>query len=654
LAGFLAPRLNEIAAAPGAGAAPADTSIGDLLSNVGSIFDAVGRSARNTGSGPTQKDRDNKTLQPFAADIAHLEALRPSIGESQFQSRVRAKFQEFGVNNPVLIGAARESVLGITGVEVGVEEFNAFDAQQDAVAAFAQTPRGQLALFSILPNAKNPETGELDSDIAFAMLAQSAAAAAQDDAQLDAINLQLQKMQGLSAQRELFLKDVVDERNNFYLGRAQETASGFALSAIESGAKLTDATAFLTGLRQNRAALAQEIVRDAARGGFQNHPDFSVDNALAPYDILIDMVDGMGKDAVQAFANVQALEATEAARIVSGILGVPLGTNRDVMAYFGQVMVDDNVKKLREGVVGLDKTKMKEAARGESLFPQTAVATTPDTPPVVGSDATDEATATARGLNDEERVNEVKVGMATFGTYLPNGHGGNENFRAVAVESFGRAAAAMNTSEQPVAGATFDKVYDNKFFTTYNDITRHGDGTAANLQSAVTKNLATVFEQRYGLAMIRLANDFSAEFPEIGLKFNGKEIEVDFSGTKAGKNKFLAETLQRKNLPFTLEGLRRLAILEPNNPAFLAFSETRGITSIIKEVKFLNKIIGTVNRLPDLAPHIIPAIEERVNNTGAAKLIINSREEYDPLDNGTVYWLRDSEGNLHRKVKGEE
>ncbi|MHA2084304.1 MAG: hypothetical protein ACXABD_11155 [Candidatus Thorarchaeota archaeon] len=655
MAGILSPQLSEIGPAPGGVSHRPDTSTGDLLSNVGSVLDTVSRSFQSlSSSGPTQKDRDNATLQPFAAKIARLEGQREQLGESRFNSMLNAEFKSFAVNNPILTPQARTNVQDITGVSVGDEEFNVVNEQQDAVVSFLDTSRGQLALFSVVGKAKNPETGEFDPDTAFVLLAREAALAASDSAELDAINLQTQKMQGVDTQRELFLKEVVDKKNLDFGDKAQRTVSGFVQAAIDSGAKLDNAPAMLAGLRQNRTALELEILADARQGGFQNHPDFDINDALAPYDSMISMIENLGTDAVAAFETMQAMDSIEVAKVINDITKIPLGSNRDYVNYFSQELLDLDTSNLSIGALGLDATALREAARGVSLFPGTAIPVTPTSGPVPESHTTDEATLAARSLTEDERKNEVRVNIATFGSYVSS-HTGGENFRATAVESFGMAAAAINTSATPLAVGTFDKVYDAKFFNTYKTITDFGDSTGANLQSAVTANLATVFEQRLGLANVQITNNFSEAFPEMGLTFQGGKVSVDLGIKKGTASKFLSQSLKRHSLPNDLSGLRRLAILEPNNPAFLPFSEARGITSVVNEVAYLNKIVGVVKRLPDLAPHLMPRIEAAISGSSSAGApIVNSRKERDALEDGAIYFWIDSDGVRHQEVKGQE
>jgi len=259
-------------------------------------------------------------------------------------------------------------------------------------------------------------------------------------------------------------------------------------------------------------------------------------------------------------------------------------------------------------------------------------------------------------MNDFERTEEVIIGTATFGAFVPN-HLESDRNRAVAVDSFTASAAAMNTSTRPVAEETFDTVYDRKFFSTYEAITRAGDTVAANLQNVVAENLSTIFNQRKDLAETRIRNGFAETFPSISLQFNGTEVFIDLGEPKTTNERFLRDTLKRQGLPHTFEGAKQLAILEPNNPIFLPFSEARGINDIRSDVAYTNKVLSTVNRLPDLASHINPRVEKEFGfgqqGTDTTRTVRVSRiQDVDELRLGDTWEFVDEDGDVHRGIVG--
>jgi hypothetical protein len=661
VAGIFAPQLNEIGAAPSGGGVSADTSVGDLLTNVGSILGAVGRSTGTTTSA-TQKERDNETLKPFSAAVSKLDKLRPTIGETQFHSRLRSTFKEFVTNNPIQAKEARASALALTGVELGTKEFNLIDEQQEAIGAYVDTNEGQLAMFSVLSDAKDPVTGEIDGEMAFVLLSAAAKASAADKAELDRLNLTQQKEAATTGINENRLKSVIDDRLSRGFNKFQGSAAGLIQAAIDSKAKLDDSTTFLQVLRQHRLAAENELNADATQGGYANHPDYNPSIALAPYDNLITLVQDLGTDAVAGFEALQATDRTTSARFINGAAGFG-GTNRDVVSFVSQSMIQKGFVNLEAAVEGMDVTAMREERRGASLFLGTATAVDPDTPPTAGPTFVEEATTVARNLTDDERVQEVSTNIATFGQYGTEAHGGSEKFRSVAVESFGMASAAMNTSRRSIAESTFDKVYDTQFFITYSDIVRHGDQMSANLRAAVAENLATVFEDRVGLVQTRIANDFGSLLPNLGLSIDGAKANIVLrkeKGANTAIEKALLSALAANNLPNTFAGIVELGKADPFNPIFetlnIGLFAGRGQTGEIgKELKYVNKIIGVVDRLPDLSPHLKPQIEKRLSGgIGAAIPVVVDRGGWDALDMGASYYVVDSDGVRHLRIKGEE
>lgn len=648
MVGFLAPQINDIGSAPAGGGGVVDTSIADALTNVGNIFNAGLRAGGNANvKSPTQKDRDNETLRPFNEEVARLQNLRPEIGEAQFNNRLNSAFSSFVVGNGTLVGDARATVLAITGTEVGDEDFNVINVLEQNNKDFLETNRGKAELAGLLQGSKNPETGEFDPDLVFANVTRAAASAAADAAELDALKLLQEKEAATVGINEGRLRGVVDDQLAKFGVKASASMQGIIAVGLQTDARIEDASIFLRDIRLQRTLLKDEIESDARRGGFANHPDFDVNIALAPFDNAIATIESLGDDTIKAFEVLRAADEATSINIINSTVGGG-GSNRIFQDFFWQGVLSDTNVDLSEAAQGLNPTEMREARRGAPLFTGTAIPVTSDNPPSVTPVVTDEATVVARSLSEPQRQDEVKVNLATFGQYIPE-HSGNENFRAVATESFGMASAAMNTSIKPVSEATFDKTYDGHFFGAYNNIVSFGDSTSANLQNSVTSNLATIFEQRKNLANVRLSNNFSNAFPGIGLSFDSKGVVVDLGEARDQNARFLFDSLKRAGLPKTLEGARRLAILEPNNPAFLPFSEARGVNDIFAEVDYLNKIISTVNKLEDLSPHILPRIEESINGNSPASIpLISSEEELLSLglSKGDLFSYLDSDGNL--------
>jgi len=652
--GFLAPQIGVLnSGVRGTGVGPADTSVGDALTGIANLINLT-TTVGNRGGGPTQKDRDNETLQDFSAEVARLHSMRGELGESQFNSQLNSKFKAFGVVNPILIGDARDVVLGQTGIKIGGEEFSLKKQQQQIVESFTATARGKSALVRIFaaPGAKDPATGEMIPEIVFSMLSAEAALAAKDEAELEAINLQLASLKGREEIRTLLEKDIIDKKTFEFGQRSEATVAGLSMAAFEAGVKVKDASVLVGDLLREKQAAENEYFAEARAGGFADSPDFKTGlaAALQPYDTMIGLIEDLGDESVRAFAVLQASDSIITAKVINKIIKFG-GTNRDVVAYFMKSVIDNNVVDLRM-ISTLDPTELRDELGDRPLFPGNATTISAEAPPAPGPVATPETISRARTLTDQEREDEVRVNTSTFSMFSSD----DEDSRTTAVKAFGLAATAINTSTLPLAEATFDRLYDTKFFDTYNTIVGFGDQNSANLQGAVQENLTRVLQQRLGLANVDLRNRFSETFPEINLVSDGNEIVLDLGKGLTPNSRFLTKSLERHNLPKTVQGLKQLAILEFNNPFFTFFSEANGINELIAEVAYVNKIIGTVKRLPDIAPHILPSIGVKVDPVTGDPIPdfaeeeevshITSLGELDNVAIGSTFSYIDTDGKL--------
>jgi len=655
LAGFLAPQLNEIGSSASGVGAPTDTTVGDALSGIGGLIDLLGG---GTGGGTvtvTQKDRDNATLQPFGAEINRLQQLRDKIGPARFGTMLNSKFKEFAVTNGTLVSEAREIILGITGQDIGGEEFSIVNEVEEGVTKFLGTSRGQAVLPAVI-SAATDENGELDNDVAFNLLLEQSSLHAAEQAKLDALKLQADAETARGQINEARLAQVIDSQSLFYGDLALRDVVAFSALAVQNETKVSDSPAILAALRQRENLHRNEVMDAARRGGYANHPDFNVEDSLQPYTSTIKMIEDAGDDAVRAFEVLKAQDGATTLRVLNGLIGFG-GGNQELQRFAFGALLDKESANLEDMIRSMNPTRLREFTLDLPLFTGVSTPVTEDNPPAPVSVISGDVLTAARGMNDFERKEEITVGVATFGSYVPS-HSTEVGTRATAVDGFATTAAAVNSSDQDLAEATFDKIYDRKFFSTYEAITRFGDTVAANLQNIVAENLSVVFNQRKDLAETRIRNGFAETFPSINLQFNGNEVFVDLGEPKTTNERFLRDTLKRRGLPNTFEGAKQLAILEPNNPIFLPFSEARGINDIRSDVAYVNKIIGTVNRLPDLSTHIKPKIERSFGFENGQQsevevpnvIRVTRPEDVEKLSKGDTWEFIDADGDVHRGV----
>jgi hypothetical protein len=258
LAGFLAPQLNEIGSAAQGVGTPVDTSIGDALSGIGGLIDLLGRGGGG-GSSVTQKDRDNANLQPFFARVNRLEGQRDKLGPARFQSMLNAEFKEFVVGHGTLVSEAREGILGITGLEIGAEEFNVVSEAQEGVETFISTTRGQAILPAVIAAATN-ENGELDNDVAFNLLLEQSSLFAAEQAKLDALKRQAEVEQARGQINETRLAQVIDDQTLFYGNMALQDVVAFSAAAVQNETRVSDGQTVLAALRGRENLFRNEVM----------------------------------------------------------------------------------------------------------------------------------------------------------------------------------------------------------------------------------------------------------------------------------------------------------------------------------------------------------------------------------------------------------
>lgn len=650
MAGFLAPQISDIGAARGGGIPPVDTSVGDALTGVSRIFDAA---FSGTRAQPTQKDRDSSALQPFMQDISNLHAQRDELGSRQFQARLNSLFSAFAVANPQLITEAQTGVDAITGIKIGTEAIDLAQEITDVTINWLTTDPEGIALAPGL--FVYDENGELDSDLTILNAHRARSQSNADDAELAKLTVQLGIEQARSGINEVRLKGVVDEWLFKFGNEAQNHFQGVIRSALNAGTTLADGATVLAQLRDQRTQLANRFESKARTGGFANHPDWDVSIALRSYDNAIASLTAKQEDIPRLFEALRSADATAVGELINGVIGVG-GFQPDVVDYVFSNIIVFGSSELTAMAEGLRVSKTIATLADQPLFTPEATPVTQDNPPVENGSTTSEAQITASGLSTDERRTEVKTGLANFGSYLQE-NALDENYRATAVEGFTLASLAMTTSPQPVSVTTFDKMYDTKFFDTYTSIVGFGDEMSGRLQNEVSHNLAVIFSQRETLARTRLANAFTT-LPSLGLSFIDGKVVLAFNTFGEGittQEKNILAKLDQFGFSRDLEGILKLRERDPVALSVAQLGPASGnLQELNKEVTYLNKIISTISRLPDLSEHLLPKIEDGL----AVRPVINSIDDYNSiwpnLPNGQEYIIMGTDGNPILVKKGFE
>ena len=652
MAGFLAPQVSDIGAARGGSSAPADTSIGEALVGVSKIFDAAFASGQRPATA-TQKDRDSDSLRPFMDSVNKLQQQREALGDRQFQAKLNSAFSSFITANPNLVGEARAGVAGLTGIELGTAEVNLVDELNKDAALFLDTAEGSAMVPALIANST--VEGELDTNLFMLNTLAARAQADKDDAELAALSTQLGIEQARSGINEVRLKGVVDEWLFRGGKEAQADFRGIVQAAIMSGATIKDGAEVMGQLRDQRAALASRLEEQARAGGFANHPDWDVSIALRPYDNALEALAAKQEDIPRLFEALRGADAIAVGEMINGVTGVG-GFQRDVVSYVFSNIIVGGSAELKKLSGALRASPTMATLGNQPLFSQDTAPVTSDAPPLEEGATTPEAKVTAGGLTRLERQEEVRSSLSSFGAYIQE-NGVDENYRATAVQGYTRASLAMTTSPQPTSEATFDQMYDTKFFDTYGHITKFGDEQAARLQNEVAVNLSTMFQQREKVAKVRLSNDFQ-QLPSFQLAVVDGEVTLAFNNLSGGgtpQEKRLIAALDREGFSRDLEGILKL---QAKLPTVLGSSiigdASNDLAAMKKEVKYLNKIMSTSVRLPEINEHLAPRIAASLTTTPTIATVEDYNIIWPNLEHGQTYNIVGNNGQLIPRRKGFE
>jgi len=290
------------------------------------------------------------------------------------------------------------------------------------------------------------------------------------------------------------------------------------------------------------------------------------------------------------------------------------------------------------------------------LFSQDTAPVTTDAPPLEEGATTPEAKVTAGGLTRLERQEEVRGALASFGAYIQE-NGADESYRATAVQGYTRASLAMTTSPQPTSEATFDQMYDTKFFDTYNHITQFGDESGARLQNEVAVNISTLFQQREKVTRSRIANDFK-QLPSFELAMVEGEVTLAFNNLSSGatpQEKKLLAALDREGLSRDLDGIIKLQAKLPTVLGASTIGDaSNDLAAMKKELKYLNKITSTTARLPEINKHLAPRFKSALTTAPTIASVEDYNNVFPNLEHGQTYNIVGNNGQLVPMVKGQE
>lgn len=646
MAGFLAPTITEIAAAPSAPAVRQDTSIGDLLGNIGGIVSSLSRGTTTTTT-QTQSDRDTATATPFVVEAQRIEALRATgkLSANQIDALIRKNKLEavtaFSGRSENII----KSLASVHGEDIDVKEVDlvgAFDAAM--VKFFAEDPRGQtLAPSIIVPDKRggiNKEATRLKGIVVYeAFLAQSG----KDQQAAE----ELARLKTQSGIRDEELKLVVDP----FI--AENTAAALSIIAglgnvldLTPESNVIDVATLIQEAKTARNQFALQLAARAATRGLTNEPTlYNPEDILKLFDgpiaLLTDLQGQPEKIALmqQSQSDVQ-MGATIAA---AGVALTP-----ESRAYFSSIQLDARRTELTKAAMDWILFVTPPTVEGLQSLPTEADPTSVFDPAF---------TSAAAKLPEFRQIEVARNGIEGF--YLAEiSELNGPAIRETATEQLTRGMGVMLASGRDVPVATFDQTFRPEFTHMFLAMTDTDDELSLKFTGVVKEFLATVVDQQVTQARFLVSNNFSAEYKNLKVAFNGESWTLDF-GKETGqglgidnREVLLKNLLKKQGLPVSMEGLislvstptSRLGPFTDAAQLSLLVGDARRMVRILKpSIDYLNKIFDVNKRLGTAVQDSLVGIPDFAEEEEITH--VTSAEDFANVPIGGSFSYIDTDGN---------
>jgi hypothetical protein len=661
LAGILAPQLNEVGAAPGGPAPVVDTSVGDLLSNVGSILGAVSRTGTQ-GPTATQADRDDAALRPAFDDMQTLVQQRDSgdLTPAAFTVKTRALSRETLANYPHLRETIVKGFGAIAGEEVApISPDVAGSLADNVLNNLSKDSEGTARLGEAMryrPDGTFDNQATLTAMQAlWGEIQGKRFRAADNKAKVEA----LRNAQAFNDLEQAAMIDPLINDMSLIAGTAiQKLTENFFNSGAPSAA---DAVDVINGLTQTRAQYLQIFTQQAAENGILDEESFraSLDRVMAPFDRQIEALTVLAASP-EKLTNIlvkenqkMMIEFLNANGLFAGPEAERLLTLNMFPAAVGDLKV--NIPHMRN--------LLKNSA--------TKIATEGEVTTVEDGALTEAAVATVNSLSQQDRINDIKGNIEGWEAIasVPDEALAIPDNRKFLVTKFSLATGIIDTTGAPVTEETFDKIYPPNIVKQYNRVVAFDDDIAAGMRETVKRNLSNILDRRTNVVNAIITNDFQTAFPSMSVKWNGSAFSLELSGTVSTKQeRSLINALDTLKLPLTLEGIEELGKavrreqigVAPSglDPKDVRNFESTAInihldsfTKLKDGVRFLNKVVKTTSLFPeDVSTDVLPS---KVGTTSSV-VIVNSFEEVKALTAGTKYLIKGMDRSSEPFIRGSE
>lgn len=657
MVGFLAPTISQAGASGGGVSTPVDTSVGDLLGNVGSIFDTVIRT-QGQEQQATQTDRDRQALQPIADQLARIKKQRDA-GLSP--ARVNAQATRVVTEALTLMPDKRSEIKNLATTIIGTEFL---EPTQDPATAAINAISAELTNFDDPRNAdllfkavEAAQTGEgFNQDVFIAEGARLISERDAEDAQLRSLKTQAD----IAAATNTLNSANQDQVAEVMFSKWTEKADLRIQNLTKTFARMEerfDRNEVITTLLREETQLTNEFNRQAADLLISDNVKTkfgSVAEAVRPLTNVREMLQAMREEDFQAWEERVRNDEEGFANFLREN-GVPLASNREVQNLAATYVTAQFQPQISKAAREVHQTGT-EITAANPFYQKTEnndFAITPEAEEK-GSETimSEEGTAVQQSLTDNEAKTVVKSGVAGFYAY-DDLQEVNDVLTGTTVKNFSVALETMTNRGTPVTEETFDRVYNpTKFFRIYNNIQALGGPSANLLENAVRKNLAATIKVRERVAS---QNIDRVELPNLKLTFTGSNYDLVLDKPTTEFERVLSRELKKHGFKSNFEGIKKLQKEIRGQPGGTEVELNRGIQALLTDVeghmKFLNKVVKTANNISEeMAGQVLPK-----TNTSSDPVLVADRDQFLKLEEGTVYRFENTDGTLSPPlVRGQE
>jgi hypothetical protein len=662
LAGILAPELNEIGAAPGGVSVSADTSVGNLLSNVGSLLGSISRSASTGGPAATQSDRDDAALRPAFAQMQGLLQQRDSgeLSPAAFTAKARALNKATTANYPHLRKVISEGFSVLAGEEVApITPDVAASAAESALAFFNSDPEAKSRMGEAMRYSPD---GSADNELTL-----TAMQALQSEIQGKRFRAADTKAKVEALRNAQAFTNAKQAENIDPLLNDMSLIAGQAVSSLTENffntgaAEASDAVSIINGLLQTKAEYLQIFTKQASENGILDEDRFrsGLTLVMAPFDRQI--------EALTAFAASPEQLANIAASENKKLIIETLNAN-------GLFAGDEEKRLLGLNMFALARADLKKSLpdiRKLLMNSPTELATEGETTVIEDGTLTEPAVDAVSRLSQQERVDDIRGNIEGWETIVnvPDASLAIPENRQFLVQKFSLATGIIDTTGAPITEETFDKIYPPSIVKQYNRVVAFDDDIAMGMKETVKRNLSNIIDRRVNVVNALITNDFQTAFPSMSVKWNGSAFVLELSGaTSTSAERKLVAALDTLKLPLTLEGIEELGKavrreqigvapsgLDPKDVR--TFESTTiniqldSFTKLKDGIRFLNKVVKTASLFPeDVSTAVLP---NEVGSTSGV-VVVNSIEEVQKLSAGTEYRIKGMDHSAEPFVRGSE